>query len=111
MMDHIQVCTQNSGALWDSFEAVREEGTVEAIGQRFGISAIIGHEQRKRNIGMVLFRFHDGACGKTIEVSISPDNEVRHAIFGNMLLNYRKQPIIYALRRIPVSDKEAGFHG
>jgi hypothetical protein len=36
---------------------------------------------------MVLFRFHDGACGKTIEASISPDNEVRHAVFGKMPLD------------------------
>ena len=92
------------------FETIRKKGAIEAIGQRFGVSTIIGHEQRKRHLGIVLFRFYDGAYGKTVEVSISPDNEVRHAIFRDMTLNSLKQPIIYALRRIPMPDKEAGFH-
>ena len=87
MMDHILVCPQDRGALWDGFEAVKKEGTVEANGRRFGVSAIIGHKQRKCNIGMVLFRFDHSACGKMVEVSISPDNEVRHAVFGDMTLD------------------------
>lgn len=90
MMYHIQVCTQNNGAFGDGFEAVRKEGPVEAIGQRIGVSAIIGHKQRKCNIGMELLRFHDSACGKTVEIPISPDNKVRHAIFRDMALNSLK---------------------
>lgn len=109
--NHILVCPQNRGALWDGFETVREEGAVEAVGQRLGVSAIIGHEQRKRHIGMVLFCFHDSARGKTVEVPISPDNKIRHAVFGDMTLDSCKQPFIDALRCIPVTDKEAGLHG
>ena len=59
---------------------------------------------------MVLFRFHDSVRGKTIKVPISPDNEVHHAVFGDMTLDSRKKPIINVFRRIPVADKEASFH-
>ena len=44
MMDHILVCPQDRGALWDGFEVIREEGAIEANGQWFGVSAIIGHK-------------------------------------------------------------------
>lgn len=109
-MDHILVCSHYSGALWDGFETVRKKGAIEAIRQRFDVSAIIGHEQRKRNIGMMSLRFHDSTGGKTIEIPISPDNEVDHSIFGDMALDSRKQPIVYAFRRVPMADKEASFH-
>ena len=69
------------------------------------------YEKRKRHIGIDLFRFHDSARGQTVEIPIPPDNEIDYTIFDDKPLDSLKQPIVYALRYIPVADKEAGFHG
>ena len=87
MMQHISVRPQNCHALRDGFKAVREEGIIKAIRQRFSINAIIRHEQRECYIGIALSCLYDGTGSKMIEVSIFPDNEICHTIFGDMPLD------------------------
>ena len=56
--DHILIRSQNRSTLWDSFETIRENEAIKSIRQRCGVNTIIGHEQRKCNIGMVPLRFY-----------------------------------------------------